>query len=285
MKRNILIALVAIVVSVMAGGNIFAADDTYKKVLRKGNGESDLHSGKVVKVAELAAESADETTAGSNGEAVVKISDLPNGVKVGSKDEKGEWIRLGENFGGANTISEIVVKVCSKPYISAVMEYNEVTSEEAKRLPKGFGVYIPHKYLKPEYRFSMEKLIVAYDELDQLKQQLKDKGLDGNAESDRAAVAELEKLQQQFELATAEIKRLNDELCLRDEKIAALEQENAILKGELVRLKAELVAKETEVLVLKDDLAAEKKKRQDAIAEVRVALKAFLQRLDELEQQ
>lgn len=284
MKKALWIALVATITLVMAIGSVsFAADEKAKKKLRDDNGNGDLHSGQVVKLAELGEDSGqgEKLTKGDT----VRVADLPNGVKIYSKGEKGEWIRLGENFGGANTISEIVVKVCSKPYITAVLNVNGITEKQARKLDPGYGIYIPHKYLKPEYRYSLERLVKAYAVIDQLKERLRDNGLSDEVEIDLATLGELECDQGKLNAALAEAKRLNGELSLRDEKITELQQENEQLKTEIEQLKTTITERDDQVSGLKDELAAEKQKRKDAIGEIRVAMESFLKRLDELEAQ
>lgn len=280
MKRFIWIALVATIALTMGiGGVSFAADDKVKKKLRNGNGNGEILSGQTVNIAELGKQ------AEVKNKKTIKVSSLPNGVKVYSQGEKGEWIRLGESYGGANTISELVVKVCRRPFITATLELNGLTEKQARKLKPGYGVYISHRHLKPEYRFSMEKLIKAYAEIDQLKKRLRENGLSDEVEADEAAVENLDELQKNLETAVTEIERLNSELSLRDETIATLKSENSALKSEIDQLKSTLSERNTQVEQLGKNLEAEKQKRKDALAEVRIAIGSFLERLDELENQ
>ena len=282
MKRMIWIALVAMISLAMAvGGNAFAADKEKKELIQLGEDNNDGFFSGTVQVSDLdGKKELREKAVGANAVTqTIKVSSLPNGVTVGLIGDKGEWIRLGKAFSGFNTISEIVVAYCSKPYITAVMEYNEITMEEAKNLHPGFGIYIPNKYLKEQYQFSMEKLIKAYAAIEQLKIVLL-----GNRKvaTDYAAVGDLSKLQKELEQSVAEVEHLNSELGLRDETIATLKQENTELKNQIEKFKQTLAERDGEVEQLKQDLVAEKQKRKTELAELYTAVQSILDRIDEL---
>ena len=146
---------------------------------------------------------------------------LPDQLAAGKNTlAKGQWLRLGKEFAGADTIYDIVQKVCSKDYTAQVLGDNGISWEQAKRLDAGFEFFIRREFLKDEFRHSVEVKIQQADELAALRQQ----------------VAALQA-------------QLADQQAVHQDQIAALTEERDSAQGELVVAKSSLDG-------LADDVAA-----------------------------
>lgn len=99
--------------------------------------------------------------------------------KRGLPNVKGEWFRLGKEFSGADTISEIVVKACVKNFTADVLADNALSWEQATHLRAGFEFFVRRDFLKDEFKNVAEakfrdgdKTIALSKEVAELREQL-----------------------------------------------------------------------------------------------------------------